>query len=162
MIKLIVAVTSNGFIGKDNGLIVHNKYDMTMFKKLTTGHSVVMGRKTLKSMGNKPLKNRDNYVLTRSDNPESISGINYVTHDEMLAIQQQNKDKVFWVIGGSDIYDLYLRGEVRAQELHVSHFPEELEGDTKFPVEELAKLGYVEKANLDMPGFVYKIYQLEE
>ena len=65
--KLIVNVSKNWGIGKDNGLLFHISKDMKFFKEHTTGNTIIMGRKTLESLpGSKPLPNRTNIVLTRN------------------------------------------------------------------------------------------------
>ena len=66
---IIVAVSENDAIGKDNKLLFQLKEDMKNFKKLTTGNIVIMGRKTYESIG-KPLKDRINIVISRSDNKD--------------------------------------------------------------------------------------------
>lgn len=67
MITAVAAIDKNRGIGKNGELLIHIKEDMKHFSSLTTGHTVVMGRKTLESFpGKKPLKNRKNVVLTRN------------------------------------------------------------------------------------------------
>ena len=66
---IIVAVSENDAIGKDNKLLFHLKEDMQNFKRLTTSNVVIMGRKTYESIG-KPLKDRINIVISRSDNKD--------------------------------------------------------------------------------------------
>ena len=63
--SMIVAVAQNGVIGRDNQLIWHLPNDLKQFKRLTTGHPIIMGRKTFESIG-KPLPNRTSIVITRS------------------------------------------------------------------------------------------------
>ncbi|MFC2123561.1 dihydrofolate reductase, partial [Bacteroidota bacterium] len=67
MISIIVAVAENGVIGDDNQLIWHLPEDLKNFKKLTTGHHIIMGRKTFESIG-RPLPNRENIIITRNQN----------------------------------------------------------------------------------------------
>ena len=73
MIKIVVAVSKNNVIGKDNKLLWRQSEDLKRFKSLTIGQKVVMGRKTYESIG-KPLPGRDNYVITKSI--DKIEGCN--------------------------------------------------------------------------------------
>ena len=66
MIAIIVAIAQNGVIGKDNKLLWHLSDDLKRFKAITTGHTVVMGRKTYESLPFRPLKNRRNIVISRT------------------------------------------------------------------------------------------------
>ena len=73
MISIIVAIATNGAIGKDNQLLWHISEDLKYFKRVTAGHTVIMGRKTWESIG-RPLPNRRNIVISRSLNAHSIFG----------------------------------------------------------------------------------------
>lgn len=97
--QLIAAVSDNWGIGLDNELLFHIPEDMKFFKEKTTGHTVVMGRKTYESIG-KPLPDRENYVLTRDEEYE----------DERVRVIHQIDEipKDAFVIGGQEIYDLLL------------------------------------------------------
>jgi len=64
-ISIIAAIAKNNVIGKDNDLIWHISEDLKRFKKLTSGHSIIMGRKTYESLPFKPLPNRKNIVISR-------------------------------------------------------------------------------------------------
>ena len=105
--KLIVAVSKQWGIGKDNGLLFSLPTDMKFFRETTKGHTVVMGRKTLESFpGGKPLKNRNNIVL--STNMPEDEGYKVVRSlDELLCEVDAVDDDVF-VIGGESIYRLLL------------------------------------------------------
>ena len=100
MIAIIVAVAENGVIGGENRLLWHISEDLKHFKAVTTGHPVVMGRKTYESLG-RPLPGRRNVVVTRQN--ISIEGCDVVhSLDEALALFRP-EEKVF-VIGGAQIY----------------------------------------------------------
>jgi len=99
--KAIASVDENYGIGKNGKLLIENREDMRFFKETTTGHIIIMGRKTLESMGNKPLPNRTNIVLTNQD--IEIPGI-IVKHDWMEMVCWSDA----FVIGGSQIYQLFL------------------------------------------------------
>lgn len=107
--NIIAAVDKNWAIGKDNRLLVRISEDMRFFKEKTTGHTVVMGRKTLESFPNKkPLPNRTNIVMTRDDHYKA-EGVT-VVHSESELWEQLGdcaSDEIF-VIGGAEIYGLLL------------------------------------------------------
>ena len=129
-ISIIVAKAKNDVIGKDNELIWKLSSDLKLFKKLTTGHHIIMGRKTYDSMG-RPLPNRTSVVITRNNNLSLPEG-HIVVHSLEEAIQVcigKHLDQVF-VIGGGEIYKEALNF---ADELLVSHVDAAPEGDTFFP-----------------------------
>ena len=121
MIRLIVAYDRNRGIGKDNQLVWKQSADLKRFKDITSGKTVVMGRKTFDSIG-KPLPNRNNIVLTRTK--FEIPGVNVITDIEQIT------DKEYFVIGGSEIYNLFLN---RADEIYVTIIDCEIDADCWFP-----------------------------
>lgn len=100
MIYHVVAVAENGVIGKDNKLPWHFSSDLQFFKKLTTGHTVIMGRKTFDSIG-KPLPNRENIVISRASHAPA-AGVTFVT-SVAEALKKAQKGDTF-IIGGASIY----------------------------------------------------------
>ena len=113
-VRAIVAVSLNGVIGVDSDLPWHLKDDLQLFKRLTTGRVVVMGRKTFESIG-KPLPNRVNIVLSRS--MPNTDGVRIVRSlEELMPILGGEVD----VIGGSEIYKLMLEHSLIDQ-LIVTH-----------------------------------------
>ena len=111
MIKLIVAVDNNFGIGYKNDLLFKIPEDLKRFKQLTTGHFVVMGRKTFESLPN-ALPERTNVIITRSDKYKPENPTVIVENDiskiisHYLSTGQQDKD--MWVIGGAEIYKQFL------------------------------------------------------
>ncbi len=102
---LIAAVDKNWAIGKDNSLLVHIPADQRFFRETTTGNVVVMGRKTLESFPNgKPLKNRENIVLSRNNgfSPEGVTVVRDLP-SLLEKISNYPKDTVF-CIGGASVY----------------------------------------------------------
>ena len=94
---ILVAVSPEGIIGKNNSIPWHYSADLKRFKRLTTGNTVIMGRKTWESLPIKPLPNRRNIVITRS----SIEEIDcFRSIDDAL----QTCDGDVWFIGGAGIY----------------------------------------------------------
>jgi dihydrofolate reductase len=106
MIKIIVAVSSNGVIGKENDLPWNLPTDMKHFKSVTSGHAVLMGRKCWESIPEKyrPLPNRENIVVTR--NPNYVAnGANVVHSLEEGINKYKNSNKILFIIGGAEIYN---------------------------------------------------------
>jgi len=101
ILSIIVAVAEDNGIGKDNQLLWRLPADLKHFKTITTGHPVIMGRKTYESVG-RPLPNRRNIVITRNTNLD-IPGVEIV-HGLQEAIDLcDNQDEAF-IIGGAEIY----------------------------------------------------------
>lgn len=101
MISIIAAVGKNNEIGKGNTLLWHMPADLEHFKKITSGHPVIMGRKTFESIG-KPLPNRQNIVITR-DKTYLRHGVNVVHSLEEALRRAQGKQEIF-IIGGGELY----------------------------------------------------------
>lgn len=106
MISAIVSVTNNFAIGKAGDLLVQNRADMIRFKKLTTGETIIMGRKTFESFPAGALPNRRNVVLTR-DTAWSAKGVE-VVHSVEEALKAVTFDNHVWIIGGESIYRAFL------------------------------------------------------
>lgn len=127
-LSLIVAVAQNGAIGKDNDLLWHISDDLKHFKTLTTGHPVIMGRRTFASLPFKPLPKRRNIVLTH-DATFSHEGVEVVhTLEEVLAAVRDEEEA--FVIGGAAVYRLLLPYVSR---LYVTWVYRDFEADTFFP-----------------------------
>lgn len=102
MISLIAAIGQNNELGKDNQLLFHIKEDMQFFKQTTTGHPILMGRKTFDSIG-RPLPNRTNFVVTR--HPEFLpDGVEPVKDLRAFLESHQDTDEEVFVIGGGMVY----------------------------------------------------------
>jgi dihydrofolate reductase len=128
-ISIIVAVSKNGAIGKDNQLLWRLSDDLKQFRKLTTGHTIIMGRKTFDSIG-KALPNRINIVISRQENLQ-IEGCHVVDSIEKaieLAKKLEQNGEIF-IIGGGNVYQqaLGLANKIYLTEVHV-----EIDGDTHF------------------------------
>ncbi|MFC3197025.1 dihydrofolate reductase [Parapedobacter deserti] len=126
-LSIIVAAAETGAIGKDNQLLWHLPNDLRFFKQTTTGHAVIMGRKTYESVG-KPLPNRRNIVVTRQRD-YAIEGAEVVnTLDEALG-RSMNEEEVF-VVGGAEIYKQALP---LAERIYLTRVHATIEGDVYFP-----------------------------
>jgi dihydrofolate reductase len=123
--KAVAAMAANRIIGRDGALPWRLPEDMKFFRTLTTGHPVVMGRKTWESLG-KPLPNRRNIVLSRTMSP--VEGAEVVRSVEALNALHLPGD--VYVIGGAEIYKL-LMPECAA--VYLTVLTAEAEGDTRFP-----------------------------
>lgn len=126
MISIIVAVAQNGVIGDKNSLLWHISEDMRFFKRTTSGHPVIMGRKTYESLG-RPLPNRTNVVISRTLG--ELEGCTVVRSLEEAIALFPTEEEVF-VIGGAQIYALALNVADRFYLTRVGH---DYEGDTSFP-----------------------------
>lgn len=129
MISVIVAIATNGAIGKDNQLLWHISEDLKYFKKVTGGHTVIMGRKTWESIG-RPLPNRRNIVISRTLKADSLPGAEVFGSLEE-AINSLSKADEHFVIGGGEIYRQALP---QADKLYVTYVYTAIpDADTFFP-----------------------------
>ncbi|WP_185861436.1 dihydrofolate reductase [Blattabacterium cuenoti] len=126
-IVLIAAVSINGFIGKNNQLMWHLPNDLKRFKNLTTGESVLMGRKTFESIG-KILPKRKNIILTK--NKKNFQFKNKINVQIVSSIKQIENLKNLFVIGGEKTY-AYTIEKAHSIELTLIH--KKFYGDAKFP-----------------------------
>jgi dihydrofolate reductase len=127
IVTLVVAVADNGVIGRDNALPWHLPEDLKRFKRITMGKPIVMGRKTFESIG-KPLPGRLNIVLTRDANYRR-GGVT-VVHDVEGALRAAEVAEEIMVIGGSDLFRLFLP---RATSVHLTRVHGDVAGDVFWP-----------------------------
>ena len=128
MLSIIVAKAKNNIIGKSNEIIWNIPDDMKRFKTLTTGHTVIMGRKTFESIG-KPLENRINVILTRNED-FYVEGNNVrIAHSIDDLKEYINSDENVFVIGGATVFS-ELMPYVKV--LYVTEIDKDFEGDTLF------------------------------
>jgi dihydrofolate reductase len=128
VISIIVAIASNNAIGKDNQLLWHIPEDLKRFKKLTTGHTIVMGKRTFESLPIRPLPNRRSVVIT--DIPgEQIEGcvMAYSIED---AIEKMEPGAENFIIGGGSVYRQFLP---LAHRLYLTLVQKDFDADTFFP-----------------------------
>lgn len=129
MINIIAAISKNNVLGKDNKLLWHLPNDLKYFKKITTGKTVVMGRKTFESIG-KPLPNRRNIVVSnRNLNIENVEIVNNIK--DIISLN----DDIF-IIGGGEIYKSTIN---LADKLYITLIDFEFSGDVYFPDIDLTK-----------------------
>ena len=129
MLSIIVAKAKNNVIGKHNQLLWHIPDDLKRFKKFTTGHTIIMGRKTFKSL-EKILPNRKHIVFTQ--NPDfKVDDENVKVVHSMLQIQEyiENDEEAF-VIGGAIIYNLLMP---YVKKMYITEIDKDFDGDAFFP-----------------------------
>jgi dihydrofolate reductase len=127
MVSIIVAIAQNGTIGDKNALLWHIKEDMRFFRTTTSGHPVIMGRKTFESLGSKPLPKRTNIVITRAD--REFEGA-LTAHSLEEAIRMAGEDEEIFIMGGAQIYREALSVVDR---MYITYVERDYEGDTSFP-----------------------------
>ena len=129
--NLIVNADKNWGIGKNNELLVHIPNDMKMFRQMTTGKVVVMGRKTLESFPNGlPLKNRTNIVLTGNKDYNVKDAIIVHTVEELLEEIKKYPSEEVYCIGGDSVYKQLLP---YCDTAHVTKIDFAYEADSYFP-----------------------------
>lgn len=129
MLSIIVAIADKNVIGKDNKLIWHLPEDLKRFKKITTGHRIIMGRKTFESLG-RVLPNRKHIILC-NDMEMDINDENVEVLDDISKLNKyiESEEECF-VIGGATIYKLLMP---YANKMYITKINKEFEGDVYFP-----------------------------
>ena len=127
-ISIIVAITKNNGIGKDNKLLCHIPGDLKRFRQITTGHTVIMGKNTFLSLPGGPLKNRKNVVISDNHLDRFEGCVTVFSIDE--AIDQCEDKQENFVIGGASVYRQFLP---LAATLYLTVVNKSFEADTFFP-----------------------------
>ena len=130
MISMIVAMSDNNVIGKDGDQPVYISADLKRFKDLTTGHAVIMGRKTFKAIVNrlgKPLPNRTNIVISRTLKPGD--GYTVATSLNEALAKTSSNEEVF-IIGGGTVYQ---EAFGHADRIYLTQVDANVDGDVFFP-----------------------------
>lgn len=127
---MIAAIAENNVIGKDNKLIWRLPEDLKRFKAITSGKTIIMGRKTFESLG-RVLPNRKHIIITRNKDYK-------IEHDQVIVIYDIkditpyiNSQEENIVIGGAEIYNMLIE---KSQKLYITKIYETFEGDTYFPM----------------------------
>ena len=129
MITIIAAIAKNNALGKDNDLIWYLPADLKRFKKITTGHHILMGRNTFESIG-KPLPNRTTIIITRNKNYFKDGCL--VAHSIEEAIKLVENDDAIFIIGGAQIYKEAIEKDL-VDQLDITQVHQEFEADVFFP-----------------------------
>lgn len=143
MIAMIVARAKNNVIGKDNQLIWHLPEDLKFFKEKTSGHIIIMGRKTFESL---PflLPNREHWVITRQEGYEAAhEGIRCFPTVEAAAEAARHLS-IAYIIGGAQIYEAFMP---LADRLYITEIDAPVEGDTYFPTFTEAQFKEVDRSS---------------
>lgn len=130
LISIIVAVSENGVIGKDNQLIWRLPNDLKRFKALTLGHPMIMGRKTFESIG-KPLPGRTSIVITRNQDFKADGILVVHSLEEALTEARKIEQQEVFIIGGGELYKQALP---TADKLYITEVETVTNGDTFFEI----------------------------
>ncbi len=150
-LTIICALAKNRIIGKDNKLIWHISEDLKRFKTLTTGHPIIMGRKTFESLPGL-LPGRTHYVLTGNENYRAPVGVILCcTTDELM---EKLPDTDCYIIGGAAIYKLLLP---YADAMELTEIEKDYEGDAYFP--EFSKEEWKETRREAREGYAFVRYE---
>jgi dihydrofolate reductase len=157
-ITMIAAAAENNALGKDNDLVWHLPDDFKRFKQLTTGHHIIMGRKTFETFP-KPLPNRVHIVITRKKDYKKEGAV--VVHSLEEALELAKEDEQPFVIGGGEIYHLALE---KADKIELTRVHGTFEADAFFPkIDEanwkLVSSDFHPRDEKHKYGFTYLTYQ---
>ena len=128
-VTIIAAAAENNALGKDNRLIWHIPEDLKRFKRLTSGHAIIMGRKTFESLP-KALPNRHNIVISRNKS-YAAEGAS-ICHNLEEAMALAENDSQPFIIGGGQIYKLALEANL-VDKIYLTKINHAFDGDTFFP-----------------------------
>ena len=145
MISIVVAIAENGALGYKNDLLWHLPADLKRFKEMTTGHSIIMGSRTFRSLPKGALPNRRNIVLSRTQ--QDFPGAEWAASPE-VALELVGEEAEAFVIGGAQVYEQMLpyTDKIYLTRVHAD-FPE---ADTFFP--ELDMSEWVELSRTEYPA----------
>lgn len=128
-ITVIAAAAENNALGKNNNLLWHLPDDFKRFKKITTGKSIIMGRKTFESFP-KPLPNRKHIIISRDKNYTTLHKDCFVVDSIDAAMALTEREYTIFIIGGGEIYALALE---MATKIELTRVHESFEADAFFP-----------------------------
>ena len=159
MISIIVAVSEDWGIGKDNELLWHISEDLKRFKRLTSGKTVIMGKKTWESLPKRPLPGRKNIVLTDKADELIENSVTAYSIEDALGKCEKN-DEIF-IIGGGSIYRQFMPISDR---LYITHVHKKAPADIYFPEIDLSIWEITEKEEFKTDGensipYTYTIYE---
>ena len=129
MITIIAAIAKNNALGKNNDLIWHLPEDLKRFKKVTTGHHILMGRNTFESIG-RPLPNRTTIIITKNENYVQEGCL--IANSVEQAIKMAHEDDQIFIIGGAQVYEYAMKHDF-ADALDITLVHHEFDADVFFP-----------------------------
>lgn len=144
MISIIVAIAEDNAIGKNNELLCHLPEDLKRFKKITTGHKIVMGKNTYESLPIKPLPNRTSIVISHIEGDDYCDCIMAYSIDEAVANCGLNEE--CFVIGGGMIYKQFLP---IADRLYLTKIHHKFDADTFFPEIDYSQWNLIEEESVE-------------
>ncbi len=153
-ISLIAALGKNRVIGNENKLIWNIPSDMKRFREITSGKSIIMGRKTFESIG-KPLPRRKNTIITRDKNYKAEGCI--VAHSLNEALEAAGDGEIM-VIGGAQIYAEFLP---KAHRMYLTIIDKEFEGDAYFPEYSKDEWNEISREDHEENGLNYSFIDFE-
>ena len=159
MISIIVAVSEDWGIGKDNELLWHISEDLKRFKKLTLGNTVIMGKKTWESLPMRPLPGRKNIVLT--DDPNECIDCSVTAYSIEDALSKCEKEEEIFIMGGGSVYRQFMP---IADRLYITHVHKKAPADIYFPEIDLSIWEIAEKEEFKADGensipYTYTVYE---
>lgn len=158
-ISMIVAIDQKNGIGLHNSLLTHISKDLKRFKKITSGHTVIMGRNTWESLPKKPLPNRKNIVLTRNKNLKLEGATSFYSKQELIDQLPENEE--VFVIGGANIYKLFFS---EISKLYLTKIHKTFVADTFFPTIDENEWKVIEETKItddELVDFSYSFIDLE-
>ena len=159
MISIIVAVSEDWGIGKDNELLWHISEDLKRFKSLTFGNTIIMGKRTWESLPRRPLPGRKNIVLTDKEDELIENSVTAYSIEDALGKCEKNEE--IFIIGGGSIYRQFMPV---ADRLYITHVHKKAPADIYFPEIDLKIWEITEKEEFKTEGensipYTYTIYE---
>lgn len=159
-ISIIVAIAQNNAIGLNNELLWHIPEDLKRFKRITSGHQVIMGRMTYLSLPFRPLKNRTNIVITDNLEERFEGCITVHSIEEAVGLCSVNEES--FIIGGGSVYRQFLP---MCNKLYLTLVHKDFKADTFFPEIDYSQWKLIEKEDHDATeelGFSYSFITFEK
>ncbi len=150
MRSIIASMTKDRVIGKSNATPWHIKGELALFKKLTAGNTVIMGRKTFESIG-RVLPDRHNIILSKT--MQRVDGADVCPSLETAITKAEAYGKEIFFIGGESLFAQTIG---MADRLHISYIKKDFDGDKFFP--EISKKEWTEVSREDMGEFEHVLY----
>ncbi|MBS4062823.1 MAG: dihydrofolate reductase [Bacteroidetes bacterium] len=157
MLSIIVAIAQNNAIGKDNQLLWHISNDLKRFKRITAGHSVIMGKRTLLSLPSGPLPKRRNIVLSDKLTDCFGGGCETAFSIEDALKKVENENEVF-IIGGGMVYEQFLP---LADKMYLTIVEKDFDADTFFSEIDFSEWELIEKETIQDDSSVDFSYRYE-
>ena len=161
--SIIVAISENNGIGKDNDLLWYLPSDMKFFRKTTLGHCVITGRKNYESIPEKyrPLAKRTNIIVTRNANYKADGAVVKNSLEEALEFAKSENESEVFIIGGGQIYKEAM-GKNVIDKMYITHVAKNYDADTFFPEIELSNWNIEGRFALESESFTAEVRAYEK